>query len=231
MPISAKTFIASVIAAGTATLAFALMQWRSDDLSRFAIYLLSFAVAATLKCRVPGVTGTYSPIFFFALLGAATLTFSEVAVAGALGGVVQCTFRARRRPSWPQICFNAANLSMSACSAVLVVQRQIPGSPQPLIVSLILAASICYFVNTALVSTVLALIERKTFSEVWNHWCLGSLPFYVIGAMIVVGVLSAQNPVSLAAAILMFPAILLTTIYYRMWLVSNIFQPEVSIDR
>ena len=56
MTAKAKAFIAAVITAGAATVAFALIHWRSDDLTRFFVYLLLFAAAATLKCRVPGVS-------------------------------------------------------------------------------------------------------------------------------------------------------------------------------
>jgi hypothetical protein len=87
MTAKAKAFIAAVITAGAATVAFALIHWRSDDLTRFFVYLLLFAAAATLKCRVPGVTGTYSPVFFFTLLGSATLSFSEVAVASSFNAL------------------------------------------------------------------------------------------------------------------------------------------------
>ena len=105
---SAKAYIDAVIATGAATLASALLNWRSDSLGRFSVFLFFFIVAATLKCRVPGVTGTYSPVFFLALLGSVTLSFSEVAVASALAGIVQSTFRPKRRPSLIQVCFNAA---------------------------------------------------------------------------------------------------------------------------
>jgi surface polysaccharide O-acyltransferase-like enzyme len=115
-----------------------------------------------------------------------------------------------------QICFNAANLAISAGLAVLVVQPQILGLPaQPLLISLMLAASVSYFVNTALVSVVLTLVERKSFAEVWRYWCLGSLPYYLVGAIIVASTLSAKNPVSSVVAILIVPSILLATMYYR----------------
>jgi hypothetical protein len=80
--------------------------------------------------------GTYSPVFFFALLGAATLSFSEVAVASALAGIVQSTFRPKRRPTLSQVCFNAANLALSSCAGLLVIQRRIPGlTEQPLLIT------------------------------------------------------------------------------------------------
>ncbi len=185
--------------------------------------------AATLKCRVPGVAGTYSPVFFFALLGSATLSFSEVAVASALAGIVQSTFRMERRPSVIQVCFNAANLALSACAGYPIIQRQIPGlAEQPLMVSLILGASVVYFVNTALVSVVLTLVERGSLTKVWRHWCLGSLPYYIIGAMIVAATISAQNRVSTVATILIAPSIFLTTMYYRFSLSQAVEQPIQS---
>ncbi len=214
-----QAYIAAVIAAGAATIALALIYWRSDALLHFSVFLFLFIAAATLKCRVPGVTGTYSPVFFFALLGSATLSFSEVAVASALAGIVQSVFRPARRPSLIQVCFNAANLTLSACAGLVVVQRRIPGlTEQPLMILLILGASVVYFVNTALVSVVLTLVERGSFAEVWKHWCLGSLPYYIVGAMIAAGAINAQNPVSAVAAILLAPSILLTTMLYHLWL-------------
>jgi hypothetical protein len=216
---SAKAYIDAVIAAGGATLASSLFYWRSDNLVHFSVFLVLFIAAAMLKCRVPGVTGTYSPVFFFALLGSATLSFPEVAVASALAGIVQSTFRPKRRPALIQVCFNGANLALSACAGIVVVQRRIPGvADQPLIILLILAATVVYFVNTALVSVVLMLVERESFAQVWKHWCLGSLPYYIVGAMIVAGAINSENPVSAAGAVLLAPSILLTTIFYHLWL-------------
>src|ERR1035438_158035 len=67
-------------AAGGATIVSTLLNWRSDSIVHYSVFLFLFIAAATLKCRVPGVTGTYSPVFFFALLGAATL-YSEQSTA------------------------------------------------------------------------------------------------------------------------------------------------------
>jgi hypothetical protein len=216
---SAKAYIDAVIATGAATIAAALLNWQSAGLVRFSVFLFFFIAAATLKCRVPGVTGTYSPVFFFALLGSATLSFSEVAVASALAGVVQCTFKAKRRPVLIQVCFNAANLTLSSCAGLVVIQREIPGlTDQPFLISLILGASVVYFVNTALVSVVLTLVERGSFADVWKNWCLGSLLYYVVGAMIVAAARTTDNQVSTTAAILLTPPILLITLWYHLWL-------------
>ena len=223
MPRSAKAYIAAVIGTWAATMAFVLTHWQSDSLARFLVFLCLFVAAATLKYRVPGITGTFSPVFFFALLGSATLSLPEAAVAAAWAGIVQCTFQPQRRPSLVQVCFNAATLSLSCAVAHLIVQPQILGlSPKPLLISLVLAASVMYFMNTALVSVVLTLVQRESLTEVWKHWCLGSLPFYLVGAIIVAATLSAESPVTSLVALLVAPAILLTTIYFRISLRSPV---------
>ena len=217
---TAQAYIGAVVVTGSALLAFALAQWRSDDPLRFLVFLVLFAVAAALKCRVPGVTGTYSPVFFFVLLGCATLSFSEMAVASAVAGVVQCTFRQLRRPSLLQICFNAASIVICDLAAFAVVQNPVPALASP-VVSLTLAAVVLYVVNTSLVSIVLTLVERGRISEIWKHWCLGSLPYYVAGAIIAGATITAAAPVTSVVVMLIAPSILLVTIYYHLWLRSS----------
>jgi hypothetical protein len=217
-----KAYLASVVAAEAAATIYALSPWRSDDLARFSVFLVLFTVAGMLKGRIPGITGTYSPVFFFVLLGSATLSFAEIAVAAALGGVVQCTFRQAARPSFMRICFNAANLVLSTASGFVFIQRLLPGlTEQPRLLCFILGASVFFAVNTGLVSVVLTLAEGGSLSSIWKHWCLGSLPFYLVGALIVGATISADSAATLLGVILLAPPILLATIYYRLWLRSG----------
>ncbi len=214
-----KVYLAIVLAAGTGTIALAFGHWRSDDPVRFAVFILLFAIAATLKGRVPGITGTFSPVFFFSLLGSAILSFPELAIASALGGIVQCTLKQTRRPSLIQVCFNAANLVLSTATGFVFIQRLLPGlNQQPQLLCFLLGAAVFYVVNTGLVSVVLTLFERGSLTRIWNHWCVGSLPYYLVGALIVGAAVSAHSATTFAAAILISPPMLLVTIYYRLWL-------------
>ncbi len=220
---SARAYIAAVIILGGAIAAFALSHWRSDDLMRFVVFLILFAAAATLKFRVPGVRGTYTSVFFFALLGSATLSFSEVAIASALAGSIQCAFKPKHRVTLHQIAFNAANLIVSTSCGFLFVRGLIPGlGGQPLPASLILGSAVFYCVNTALVSGVLTLIEGDSFWQTWKHWCLASLPYFVAGALIVWALLKSDDPIATLVVIVVAPPLLLASIYFRGWLPAGV---------
>jgi hypothetical protein len=220
---AAKAFISGVIATGVVISALALSHWDSQDWVRFTVFLILCAGAALLKGRIPGLTGTYSPLFFFILLGARTLSFSELVVVAGLAAIVQCTFNLRQYPCLSQIEFNAANTIISTALAYAFINRQVPGlTDQPLVILLILGASAYYLVNTGLVSIVLALVESKPLAPVWRRWCLASLLFYIAGALIAGAAVSTLRQITPSAAVLICRSILLLTIYYRYCLKTSL---------
>jgi len=209
---TAKAYIGTVIVTGAVATAFALANWRSEDPTRFAVFLVLFLAAATLKCRVPGVTGTYSPVFFFALLGSTTLSLPEVWMAAALAGMVQTVYKPKYQPSLVKLCFNGANMALAAAAGYVFVQHLIPGlAEQPTLLCLALGAAAFYIVNTGLVSVVMALTERSSLAAVWRNWCVGCLPYYVVGVLLT----DATDPVAQVLAAVIVPSILLATYCYR----------------
>lgn len=209
---TAKTYIATVIATGAVATTFAVANWHSDDPARFAMFLVLFLAAATLKCCVPGVQGTYSPIFFFALLGATTLSLPEVWIASALAAMVATVYKPKHRPSLVKVLFNGANMALAAAAGYVFVQRTIPGlEEQPALLCLALGAAAFYLVNTGLVSIVVALTEQSSLSTAWRNWCVGSLPYYVVGVLLT----DATDPVAQVLAAVIVPSILIATYCYR----------------
>src|SRR5260370_17427889 len=147
--------------------------------------------------------------------------FAELAIASALAGIVQCTFKQQHRPAFIQICFNAANLALSTASGFVVIQRLVPGlGEKPQFLCFLLGAAVYYLVNTGLVSGVLTLVEGGSMVGIWCHWFLRSLPYYLIGALIVGAVVNANSAISFAMIIVVSPPLLLATLYYRVFLVS-----------
>jgi hypothetical protein len=221
MPTAARVYIDGVIAVGLAVAGYALIHWESQNPIRFLMFLALFILAALLKGRIPGITGTYSPVFFFVLLGSHELSFSEVVFATALAGIVQCSFFVQRRPFSLQIAFNAANMTICAACAFVFIHREAPLTQALLLVLLILGTAMYYVVNTGLVAMVVTLVDSKPLKEVWRHWCLGSLAYYILGALIACATLSTQNQLSMRVLGMVCPSLLLITVYYRYWLKSK----------
>jgi hypothetical protein len=209
---TAKAYIATVILTGAAGTAFALTHWHSDDPARFAMFLVLFLAAATLKCCVPGVTGTYSPIFFFALLGSTTLSLPEVWIAATLAGMVGTVYKPKHKPSLVKVGFNATSMALAAAVACVFVQRIIPGlEEQPALLCLMLGAVAYYLVNTTVVSLVVALTEHWSFTATWRNLCADCLPYYVVGVLLT----DATDPVAQVLAAVIVPSILVATYCYR----------------
>ena len=217
----AKVYIGTVIVSGTAILTSALLHLDSKNPINFIIFLALFTGAALFKGRIPGMTGTYTPVFFFVLVGSHVLSFSEVVLAAGLAGIVQNTLLVQRKPAPIQVDFNAANYMISSAAAFVFIHRELPGlAEQPLVLVLILGSSVYYMVNTALVSIVMTLIDGKRLSQVWRHWCLASLPYYMFGAVIASISVSVPTQSSIWFVGMGCPTIVLMTLYYRYWLRS-----------
>ena len=212
----AKTYISAIIAAGGLLLAIAVARWDSRDPVRLLVFLALFVISAALKYRVPGIMGTYSPAFFFVLLGCVELPFSALICLSGLSGIVQCTWKPKLRPSAVQIVFNAASLIISAAAAFIVVQWvSMALASQPFVPVLIFATIVFYAVNTAIVSIVLALVEAKPISQIWGHWRAGSLAYYVFGASLATIVSSATGRATAWCLLLTAPLVLYVTLRYR----------------
>jgi hypothetical protein len=208
----AKTYIGTVILSGAVGTVLALAHWHPEDAARFTMFLVLFLAASTLKCCVPGVSGVYSPVFFFALLGSTTLSLSEVWVMSALAGMVQTIYKPKYKVSLVQVVFNGANIALASTAAYMFVRHLIPGlSEQATLLNLVLAAAAFYVVNTGLVSIVVALTEHSSVATIWKNWCVGCLPYYVVGVLLT----DATDPAAQVLAAVIVPSILIATYCYR----------------
>jgi len=73
MNIKAKLYVTAVSLAGLGVIGQTLYRWHSEDLYRFAFYLVLSALAAGLKVTLPGIRGTMSVCFLFVFIGIADL--------------------------------------------------------------------------------------------------------------------------------------------------------------
>src|ERR1700682_3678454 len=100
----ASIFIGLTIAVGAVFIADSLSRDSSfKDLVAYECYFALALLTSALKVRLPGIAGTISMNFLFVLIAIAAFTFSETVVLASMASLVQCLWRARRRPKLLQV--------------------------------------------------------------------------------------------------------------------------------
>jgi len=181
LSLRAKVFIGLVAVVGTCVLLWGAVNPTSRNIAQFICYLMIAILAARLKVRLPGITGTMSVNFLFILLGILELGFTETLVLGTAAIMVQCFYR--DRPSPIQVTFN---LCASAFAIGVAFSLYNWGGSaahvksHPLLLGL---AAITYFVaNTGSIAAVIALTEEKSIKRIWVECYFWSFPYYLVGA-------------------------------------------------
>jgi hypothetical protein len=218
MPKTAKTYIALVIAAGAAVLLLAAGSWPSANFKQFVVYLGLAALASTLKVRIPGMEGTISPNFVFLLLGMTACSFSEVVVMSLAAALVQSVWASTKRPRLVQVAFSAATLMVSSAVAyklshLLVLSGNGGESSVPFV---LLAGSVYFPLNSALVSIVIGLVNGHPLRQVTQQ-CYAWVFRHFMGGILFAGLISGAYSPAMAwkGALVLLPAVILAFSYYR----------------
>lgn len=217
MPKTAKTYIALIITSGAAVLLFAARSWPSADLRQFVIYMGLAALASTLKVRIPGMEGTISPNFVFLLLGMASCRFSEIVVISLTAALVQSLWAPAKRPRLVQVAFSAATLMVSSAVAYKLSHLALPAAAGESSLPFVLLAGSLYFpLNSALVSVVIGLVNAQPLRQVAQQ-CYGWVFRHFMGGILFAGMISGAYSPSTAwrGALVLLPAVVLAYVYYR----------------
>src|SRR5579871_6425028 len=199
-------YIGLVTAAGTASVAYSLAHWHTQDLARYLFYCAIALVASRMKVALPGVNGTLSMNFLFVLVGISDLSLGETMVMGCLGMLVQSLFNTRQRPRPVQVLFSVASMACSILAAN-AAYHALPGAFRAVEQSLMLlaAAGVFFLVNTFSVSLVIALTESKRATAVWRDAYLWSFPNYLVGATVAWMISAASRYVGWQSSLLLLP--------------------------
>jgi len=213
---TAKTYIALVLLSGAAVLAIAAGSWTSPNLRQFVIYLGLAALASALKVRIPGLEGTISPNFVFLLLAMAACSFSEVVVISLAAALVQCMWAPGKRLRLVQVAFSAATLVVSTAVAFglshLFLGTHAGDSSAPFV---LLAGSLYFPLNSALVSIVIGLAGRQPLRQVMLR-CYEWVFRHFMGGILFAGLISSaySAPLAWKGALVLLPAVVLAYLYY-----------------
>ncbi len=212
----AKSYVVLVITSGTAVLLLAAGSWSSTNLRQFVIFMGLAALASALKVRIPGMESTMSPNFVFLLLGMVALPFSQVVVISVATALVQSFWVSAKRPRLVQVAFSAAALILSSSLAYKFSHLVLAGSgTESPLVSVILAGSIYFPVNSALVSIVIGLVDGQPLKQVCAH-CYGWVfPYFMVGIAFAGLVSGVYTPSAVwKGALVLLPTMILTYVYF-----------------
>jgi diguanylate cyclase (GGDEF)-like protein/putative nucleotidyltransferase with HDIG domain len=213
----AKVFIALVVLIGTCVLSYGAIAPSSRNIAQFICYLLIAILAARLKVRLPGITGTMSVNFLFILLGILELGFAETLFLGTAAILVQCFYR--DRPSPVQVTFNLSASAFAIAVAYNVYHLAVSGAQvqsHPLLLGL---AAITYFAaNTGSIAAVIALTEHKSIKRIWVECYFWSFPYYLVGAALAGMIGWFNREFGWEASLLIVPIIYLIYRSYRLYL-------------
>jgi hypothetical protein len=203
---SAQIFITLMILSGFAVLAQAVLHAQSADHVRFVSFLLVACLAARLKVKLPGLTGSMSVNLPFILVAVAEMNASEALAIACFSTFVQCLPRATQKFNTVQAIFNFCNMALAVGVTRLMFGHEALNN---LISShgllLALAAGAFFVVNTVPVAIVISLTEAKNALQVWGDIFQLSFPYFVASAAIAGLVLTATAKIGWQVPLFVLP--------------------------
>jgi hypothetical protein len=179
----ARMFVAIIAISGLLVLGVAVLNTRSVPTGRFVSFLLVACLAARLKIKLPGLTGTMSVNLPFILLAAAEMSLAEALVVGFISTVIQCIPRDKQKINPVQVAFSCGTIMLAVTTTRLVyastaIATMVPSAHLRLAV----AAAGYSLVNTVLIASVIGLTEAVNALHIWIQMVQLSFPYLVASA-------------------------------------------------
>ena len=196
-----RSFVVSVIGIGIVITLAGVVPWHTQEPLRGYFYLAIAIAASALRVQTPQVVGTMTANFLFVLLGILELSLSEALLLGcaATGAQLFIHRHEARLPVTP--AFHLANAAIAVTLAFRACHAPwLQSSP---VLSLVLAATVLYAMNTFPVAVVVALLQKQNLAFVWRECNFRLFPHYLAGALLAGGFhyssqsLGGQSPVLL----------------------------------
>src|SRR3981081_1649062 len=117
--ICARAYITAAVIAGLCVVVYAVLQWRSEQMLRFLLYLTAAVMASALRVSLPGISGGISVNFVFILIATRDLSLPQVMSMGLAGTLGQ--FILRRKTWHPvQLAFNLSAVTIATFASYCV---------------------------------------------------------------------------------------------------------------
>jgi putative nucleotidyltransferase with HDIG domain len=188
LPLRARAYVGTVIAAGLMVFAAAITRARFDQPVLFCALLVLSPLMAALKVYLPLTNGGSTLSVSYAVDFAALLLLGpdETTIVAAAGAVSQCHLNTKEDNPPYKTLFSVASLIMTVQGTSWLFTR-LGGvfAPMPLhalAAPLVGAATLYFLLNTTLGAAAVALAARQPILKTWHNNFLWSAPGYFIGA-------------------------------------------------
>ncbi len=178
----ARVVAFTVLSAGLGALTWGLLHWESQDLGLFLGYLAVATAAASLRIRIPSVSGALSLHFFFVLICVSRLSLPETMVIACTGALLQCLLFMKPTLRLHAVALEIAVAAMASTAAYVTYYSLGGASPvtrSPVL--LVLASSVFFLVHSVPTALIAALTEGKAFGKLWREYYFWTFPHYVAG--------------------------------------------------
>ncbi|HEY2364450.1 MAG TPA: hypothetical protein VGK36_25265 [Candidatus Angelobacter sp.] len=179
---SARVFVALIVVSGLLILGDAVLNAKQVPTAKFLAFLLIACVAARLKVKLPGVTGTMSVNLPFILVAAAQMNTAEALAIGFISTFFQCLAKGKKFNGM-QVAFNCSVITLAvAATRLIYVAPSVASAISSPALRLALAAAGYAMANTVPVAIVIGLTEGASMLRTWLEMLQLSFPYLVASA-------------------------------------------------
>src|SRR5438034_2506918 len=190
LPLTARLYVAAVLAAGLATLVLSPPHGITNPVL-LVILLCCSTLASVMKVPLPLRSGSSTMSVAFAVHFASLLLVgtNETLIVAAAGAWSQCTFKTERRSTTHWTLFSMASMVITV-KAAGTVYTWLGGAPPSQALAFaalakpLLGATLTHFVcGTILMATAIGVSTKQSILRVWTRNFVWSAPGYFVGAV------------------------------------------------
>jgi hypothetical protein len=179
---SARMFVALIVISGLLLFGDAVLNAKSMPTAKFVAFLLVACVAARLRIKLPGVTGTMSVNLPFILVAAAEMNTVEALAIGFISTFFQCLAKGKKVKVM-QVAFNCSTITLAvAATRLIYAAPSVASAVSSPVLRLAVAAAGYALANTVPVAIVIGLTESVSTLRTWLEMLQLSFPYLVASA-------------------------------------------------
>ncbi len=229
--LSARIFVALIIVSGFLLLGNAVLNAHSLAGAQFIALLTLAALAARLKVKMPGITGTMSVNLPFILLAAALLGTAEAVLVGFISTFAQCLPQGRQKLNPVQLVFNCCAITLAVTAARFIyVSPAVAPLVAPPALRLALAAAGYFLVNTVAVALVISLTEKANVVMIWKEIFQLSFVYLVASAGVAGLALTMGQEMGWQVPLALLPVMIGVFYSYRRYFAAGTMAESVQVE-